>query len=410
MTATGISKPWSIIVGDCLQSLRDLPDCSVHCCVTSPPYWGLRDYGHEGQLGLEATPELYVANMVEVFREVRRVLRDDGTLWLNLGDSYAAHPGQRKETDEAGPKQRSNRGSTKTPSRSGRDCDPKRGRAAHGQPLRFASASSLKPKDLVGIPWMTAFGLRADGWYLRQEIIWHKPNPMPESVLDRCTKAHEQIFLLTKSPRYFYDAEAIKEASTSDHPAGNKRHKGAAAYSAGDEKHRTKANLVALAGVEWSTRNKRSVWTVTTKPFKGAHFATFPPDLIEPCIKAGTSERGCCPDCGSPWTRIIERERVATRPGADTKTEGTEAAEHGNRDPQRHCTTTATTGWQAGCKCGREPIPCLVLDPFNGAGTTGLVARRLGQRYLGFEINPEYAAMASERIRDDMPLMNGVSA
>ncbi|MBA4215657.1 MAG: DNA adenine methylase [Polaromonas sp.] len=240
----------------------------VQTCVTSPPYFGLRDYGHDGQIGLEQTPEQYIAAMVEVFRCVRDVLADDGTLWLNIGDSYNAHPGQRKTTDKAGDKQQSVRGAQAAPSR---------------------SVDSCKPKDLIGIPWMLAFALRADGWYLRQDIIWHKPNPMPESVRDRCTKAHEYIFLLSKSERYFYDHEASKEPAVSEKPAGNKRHKYADAYAAGtSEEHRTKAGLLALTGVEWETRNRRSVWTVATRPYKGAHFATFPPALIEPCILAGS--------------------------------------------------------------------------------------------------------------------------
>jgi DNA modification methylase len=271
---------WRIIQGDARN--LDLPDGSMNMCVTSPPYWGLRDYGHEGQLGLESTPEQYVANMVEVFREVKRVLRDDGTLWLNIGDSYAAQRGgthQPAETLAGGKHGRTDEGGTVN-----------RDRHAGYNPSRNASAIGLKHKDLVGIPWMLAFALRADGWYLRQDIIWHKPNPMPESVTDRCTKAHEYLFLLSKSERYFYDNEAIQEQSTGRDP-GNKRHKYTEAYADSEtEEHRTKAGLKGVGARE--TRNRRSVWTVSTRPYRGAHFATFPPALIEPCILAGCPKGG----------------------------------------------------------------------------------------------------------------------
>jgi DNA modification methylase len=236
--------------------------------VTSPPYFGLRDYGHEGQIGLEETPEQYIKAMVEVFRCVRDVLADDGTLWVNIGDSYAANRAYQVPSTKGGPKHSDSQ-------------------SAGGKGSKVPEG--LKPKDLIGIPWMLAFALRADGWYLRQDIIWSKPNPMPESVRDRCTKAHEYIFLLSKSERYFYDHEASKEPAVSEKPAGNKRHKYADAYATGtSEEHRTKAGLLELAGKEWETRNRRSVWTVATRPYKGAHFATFPPALIEPCILAGS--------------------------------------------------------------------------------------------------------------------------
>jgi DNA modification methylase len=254
-----------ILHGDCRETLKTLPDASVNCCVTSPPYFGLRDYGHDGQIGLEESPDAFVQQMVGVFREVRRVLRDDGTLWLNLGDSYNAHPGQRKTTDSVGDKQASNAGSNTAPSR---------------------HVAYLKPKDLIGIPWRVAFALQADGWYLRQDIIWHKPNPMPESVTDRCTKAHEYIFLLSKSARYFYDAEAICEPSegVSGGPFSQKTHEGRrSAMAGGAEIGRPE---------DKGTRNRRSVWSVVTKPYKAAHFATFPPDLIRPCILAGCPTGG----------------------------------------------------------------------------------------------------------------------
>jgi len=256
-----------IIVGDVRERLRDLPDESVQCCVTSPPYWGLRDYGQDDQIGLEQTPDEYVAQMVDVFREVRRVLRDDGTLWLNIGDSYA------------------NKG-----------CDSSSVGGFTGQRIRNGSKGimdsrprdipiGLKPKDLVGIPWRVAFALQADGWWLRQDIIWHKPNPMPESVTDRCTKAHEYVFLLSKAARYFYDAEAISEpvvvGGGSGGPSGS--------YSAEAGRFDGKRHLSG-GFPSGDTRNRRSVWTITTKSFSGAHFAVMPPDLAELCIKAGTKQ------------------------------------------------------------------------------------------------------------------------
>jgi DNA modification methylase len=249
-----------------------MADASVHCCVTSPPYWGLRDYGHDGQIGMEATPEEYVARMVEVFREVRRVLRNDGTLWLNLGDSYNAY--------------NANRGASTSISdgTAGRD-HPK-----HRQGL---TAATLKNKDLVGIPWRVAFALQADGWYLRQDIIWHKPNSMPESVTDRCTKAHEYVFLLSKSARYYYDADAIKEpASSMGKSSGSNCFRGAGHFreSAGGPAKRDGRDMASVG--RGPDRNRRDVWTIATKPFNGAHFAVMPPELVEPCILAGCPKGG----------------------------------------------------------------------------------------------------------------------
>ncbi len=327
-----------IVVGDCLASLRAMADQSVNTCVTSPPYFGLRDYGHAGQIGLEQTPDEFVAKLVEVFREVRRVLRDDGTLWLNLGDSYAAQRsgtampaetlagGQSGQAvDGRGHRGRGDADATRVDGGTRRE-------AGSGPAHRNASAIGLKHKDLIGIPWRVAFALQADGWTLRQDIIWHKPNPMPESVKDRCTKAHEYIFLLSKGPRYYFDSEAIKEPlAESSLP----RLRQNIAGQVGTTRHvgKTNGNFKAQGNLETGLRNRRSVWTVTTKPFKGAHFATFPPDLIEPCVLAG------CPEGGT------------------------------------------------------------VLDPFGGAGTTGLVAARNSRNSILCELNPEYAAMAAERIK-----------
>jgi DNA modification methylase len=281
-----------IIQGDCIEGLRTLPDASVHCCVTSPPYWGLRDYGHDGQIGLESTPEAYVARMVEVFREVRRVLRDDGTCWVNLGDSYAADMkgGGGKASSTLNAKRDSN-GIVIGKSIVTRATQ----RLQHG----------LKPKDLVGIPWRVAFALQADGWWLRQDIIWHKPNPMPESVRDRCTKAHEYVFLLTKSERYFYDAEAVSEASVI-----GKARRNFGPQDKGDV--RSDGNHRGTYQCD-GTRNRRSVWTITTKPYSGAHFAVMPADLVEPCIKAGCPEGGTVLDpfagCGTTLAVAAELGR-----------------------------------------------------------------------------------------------------
>jgi len=379
-----------VLNGDCLEVLDQLPEKSVDTCITSPPYYGLRDYntgkwvgGDENcdhlektsgmsdkntlgpkkhlpntnqanvsgktqykkkcakcgalrkdkQIGLEETPEEYVENMVEVFRKVRRVLKDEGTVWLNLGDSYASnhYTGARDS-----------------------DTGWKHGELSQGYQARAGGAGGVfKVKDLMGIPWMVAFALRADGWYLRQDIIWHKPNPMPESVTDRCTKAHEYIFLLTKQKKYYYDNDAIREPHTwkesKPRPSGMERNA---------QKYRAKVNYggagSGFAGHSGSLkadgtslnhpdgRNKRSVWTVTTKPFKGAHFAVFPPDLITPCVLAG------CPKNGT------------------------------------------------------------VLDPFGGAGTTGLVADRNGRNAILIELNDEYAEMARDRIYNDSPLFADV--
>jgi DNA modification methylase len=317
-----------ILVGGCLDVLRTLDAESVQCVVTSPPYWGLRDYGVAGQLGLERTPDEYVEKVVAVFDEARRVLRNDGTLWLNLGDSYA---NDTKWGGQTGGKHVS--------------ALPLHGNAGVGRGKR---TTGLKAKDLVGIPWRVAFALQANGWYLRSDIIWHKTNPMPESVDDRPTRAHEYIFLLSKSPRYYYDAAAIKEPVTGGaHARGNGVNPKAKAHGPNSRaavdrvpRPRPKQNESFSAAVTGlvDERNKRSVWSVATFAYPGAHFATFPPALIEPCVKAGSR-------------------------AGDT-----------------------------------------ILDPFAGAGTTGLVADRLGRDSLLIELNPAYAEMMRRRITGDAPL------
>ena len=280
-----------LLVGDVRETLKQLSDQSVNCCVTSPPYWGLRDYGHNGQIGLEQTPDQYIEELVAVFREVKRVLRDDGTLWLNIGDSYASFRDGKVTPDTA-------RGESV-------GTFVQKGKASNRKASTF-EGTPIKHKDLVGIPWMLAFALRADGWYLRQDIIWHKPNPMPESVRDRCTKSHEYIFLLSKSDKYYFDTQAIREPS-----AGLGKTKirfGGKKYGDSDDpKHATKSgNEYTDSGF----RNKRSVWTITTKPFKGAHFATFPPNLIKPCILAGCPEGGTVldPFFGSGTTGLVAQQ------------------------------------------------------------------------------------------------------
>lgn len=274
-----------IITGDVLDVIATIEDKSCNCCVTSPPYYGLRNYAVDGQIGLEETPDAYVQKLVEVFREVRRVLKDDGTLWLNLGDSYAG---------------------------GGRGFNQEHAKflgtgQAEAQSLGYKKPpEGLKHKDLIGIPWMVAFALRTDGWYLRQDIIWHKPNPMPESVTDRCTKAHEYIFLLSKSQKYYYNADAIKENATTEPVARNKSKEG---YNADYANSKRFSEGLRVYG-EDGKRNKRSVWTVTTKPFSEAHFAAFPQDLIVDCIKAGCPENGMVidPFMGAGTTAVVSRK------------------------------------------------------------------------------------------------------
>lgn len=333
-------------VGDCRELLKQLPDACINTCVTSPPYWGLRDYGVDGQIGLEQTPTEFVTTMVEVFQDVRRVLRDDGTLWLNLGDCYATGAGKVGECPGGGEQGARWRGDVDRPR------DDKRGyrgeRLANGrgdnpailrtktvgvgpmtQPNRMP-IHGLKPKDLVGIPWRVAFALQADGWYLRSDIVWSKPNPMPESVRDRPTKSHEYVFLLSKSERYYYDFDAIKEPLTA--PQASTPEDVARAFSrrraAAPEQRQGDAEATEASD---TGRNKRTVWTVATEPTPDAHFATFPRKLITPCILAGC------------------------------------------------------------------PVGGVVLDPFGGSGTVGRVAEDLGRRWVLFDLSPAYADIAKNK-------------
>ncbi len=392
-----------IIQGDCLEVLAGMPERSVHCVVTSPPYWGLRDYGVDGQLGLEKTPDEYLAKMVEVFRAVRRVLRDDGTLFLNLGDSYWNGGGEKRDGGHGFV-----------------DGGKLKLEKAKGSLLQRKSSSGLglKPKDLCGMPWRLALALQADGWTLRSDIIWHKPNPMPESCTDRPTKSHEHMFLLTKKPRYYYDAEAVREAAE----YGYREHTGEMRSVAQDGRRHTTGTTKGGNGS--SGRNLRDVWTIPTEAYTQAHFATFPRKLVEPCIKAGTSDKGCCPECGAPWVRVTVKDRKPTRPGTNTKIAvpggWAQSGEHtseawmrdskeiGNRDHRRHVTETRTIGWKPGCDCVRRvmdvAIPCTVLDLFCGSGTTGVVATQLGRRFIGIELNPDYAELARARIANPEPM------
>lgn len=397
-----------IIAGDCIEGLRTLPDASVHCCVTSPPYWGLRDYGHDGQIGLESTPEAYVARMVEVFREVRRVLRDDGTCWVNLGDSYN-NAGSSKNGTGLDGKQRG--GATGADG----ECGYKK------RDLRHAlKGSGIKHKDLVGIPWRVAFALQADGWWLRQDIIWHKPNPMPESVTDRCTKAHEYVFLLTKSERYYYDAEAISEPSVH---AGETRVTTAKSFAGQAKGLGVKPTGNAKPGsvvVIKDTRNKRSVWRVCGKPYSGAHFAVMPADLVEPCIKAGCPEQ-CCSMCGAGYERITAKQKRfesgSGRSGNAIEGKQDLAASETNSTPDIRMgpvVSVQTLGWAPACDCAASgTTPGTVLDPFAGSGTTLAVAAELGRSGIGCELNPEYIQLAEQRIKDaraSVALFEGMTA
>lgn len=402
-----------IIQGDALQELQKLKSGSVHCCVTSPPYYALRDYQVSGQIGLEKTPEEYVAKMVEVFRGVRRVLRDDGTLFLNLGDSFWGGGNYRGINSEntLSEKQNSNRGA--------------RGICQELVALGKTTSWGLKPKDLCGIPWRVAFALQADGWYLRSDIIWHKPNPMPESVSDRPTKAHEYLFLLTKRARYYYDAEAIKEPAiysgiTGMDETGFKnaaefsgKH-GEAAINGHQRRDKQRGHSRRHDGFNdrWDAmekseqcsgmRNKRSVWTVATSPYPESHFATFAPDLIKPCILAGTSVKGCCPKCGAPWERVVERITGVPDSYNGSDFRRGKKAESANAlsavGQQERTVEFKTTGWQPTCDCGEEKtVPCTVLDPFFGSGTVGQVSLEFGRKCIGIELNPKYIELAKNR-------------
>lgn len=359
--------------GESEQVLSELPENFIQSCVTSPPYFGLRDYGVDGQIGNESTPAEFVDRLVGVFRQVRRVLRPDGTLWLNLGDSYNAYNGNRGK-------------STGSANKNSHDIMP---RLPKGNGL---TDKSLKQKDLMGIPWRVALALQADGWWLRDAIIWHKPSAMPKRLTDRTTDCHEYVFLLTKSPKYFFDHVAIREPAatagrqnkTADGWDTSKGSHGTV-HRAGREKGRKNGDVQCL------TRNARSVWSITTSPFKGAHYATFPPKLVERCLLAGTSEKGACSICGAPWKRVTEKQTIRReRPNAKTR-------RHNEGNGVASCDNTVagvdhvTIGWERTCDCQMGDVaPCVVLDPFIGSGTTAMVANQLGHQCVGIDLSAEY--------------------
>lgn len=384
-----------ILQGDVRTALNALADESVQCIVTSPPYWGLRDYGAAGQIGSESTPDEFVQTMVEVFRGLRRVLRRDGTMWLNLGDTYTS--GGRTQYDpSAGAR----------PGEQGRRNHPTNGKGRPDTP------PGLKPKDLCGIPWRVALALQADGWWLRSDVIWAKPNPMPESATDRPNQSHEYIFLLTKSARYFYDVEAVREQARRGYGSAvdGKPMTGRSALSSRlwrqcEDKTHTVERGPRESGTQdhpETGRNCRSVWTIATQPYRDAHFATFPEALARRCIQAGTSEKGACPYCRAPLLRITERTQL-TRPRPNDQTERHQAG-----DAVNSCGNTVagvdvrTIGWRATCSCDFDldsgGVPCIVLDPFMGSGTTLGVAGQLGHHGIGIELNPEYIDQARARI------------
>jgi DNA modification methylase len=433
VTRWGTDVTVRILVGDALAMLKTLEPESVQCCVTSPPYYGLRDYGVAGQLGLEATPDEYVARMVDVFREVRRVLRPDGTLWLNIGDSYA---GSGKGGNPEAGKQATNRGSQTVGSlyETG-----KTAREAAVTNVTRRTFDGIKAKDLIGVPWLLAFALRADGWYLRSDIIWSKPNPMPESVTDRPTKAHEYVFLLSKSSAYFYDADAISEPVTPstvermsqptlDEQEGSTRVPGKTngnmkavlkrsgnkvrRLADGTSGDRPADHLGRSIPWEGATRNKRTVWEITTQPFKESHFATMPPDLAETCIKAGSAKQAC-EQCGAPWERITERvstgKRYSTGKSAEKNADNLRTGFSGYDDGSS-APVFKTIGFGPSCSCENNTggAKSVVLDPFGGAGTTALVADRLGRDAILCELNPEYAKMAERRINGDAGMFSDV--
>jgi DNA modification methylase len=398
----------TIHVGDARSVLSTMPSESVHCAVTSPPYWSLRDYGVDGQIGLEETVDEWIRSLVAVFDQVHRVLRNDGTFWLNCGDAYAGSYGAQGRQGKTG---------------------QLAGRAACFERQIAAGHKSLQDA----------------GWWVRDEIVWHKPCPMPEICRDRTTVAHEFLFLLTKRPRYFYDQEAIREpVAGTAHPRGDGRVPRGWDTGPGDHKQkrgryqpksdRTEAfgrgpgwrvkqvNAGSSFGGLMATRNKRSVWTIRPEPFSGAHFATFPTALVEPCVLAGTSAAGCCEACGAPLERIVRKgapnldhqracggdaagayDGKATKDFAAARAEDASAVKarilQGLRDRE-------TVGWRRMCRCPETgTVPCTVLDPFAGSGTTGVVAMRHQRRFVGVELNPSYAELARKRIAAVQPLL-----
>lgn len=439
----------TILQGDVRACCRRIQRKSVQMCVTSPPYWGLRSYSTEpqawggspehihewvkeergkrsdmkpreesssvgrdgsdeqqgfgppsggwfcscgswlGELGQEPTPQLFVAHLVEVFAEVWEVLRNDGTLWINMGDSYNANG--RKGHGDVGPKQRTNRAS------------------ADGQDETRPNAPGLKAKDRVMMPARMAMALQEWGWYLRDEIVWLKPNPMPMSMKDRCSPAHEMVYMLTKKPRYFYDQQAIAEPAVTagSKPGGKKAASAAADIAAGRKPGEGNRHMSLQEAPVAETRNKRSVWKIATHPYKAAHFATFPPKLITPMIRAGTSEAGCCGTCGAPMVRQVERVKTfqsgSGRSGNQIFGKQDLSASETNSTPDVRrgpCVSVRTVGWQPSCACPpAEVVPSTVLDIFGGSFTTAVVALEHGRSAIVCELQPDYVALGRQRIR-----------
>jgi len=440
---------YRLLVGDCREMLRTLPEKSVHCCISSPPYFALRDYGVDGQIGLEPTPEDFIDALVQVYREVWRVLRDDAACWINLGDSYA------REGGEGGCGPNAQVGNTKS----------------LNQRRNLTPPAGLKSGDLMNMPHRVAAALQAEGWYWRSTIVWHKRSPMPESVsgwrwvrcrvkieggrrgreawrvgangqkpmqdhdgkgfahsalwqpcpgCEKCrdtggyvlrrgrwrpTNAHEYIFLMAKSAKYFCDSDAVQEPTTGGaHHRGEGLNPKAREGVIGREKQNGSFSTACNRLVE--TRNPRNVWTLSSEPFKGSHFATFPSEIPRRAILASTSAGGCCAACGAQYAPVVDSERVPTRPGSESKVYGAMNPESpymdhmaiGNRDPQRHVTVSKISGYRPTCNCNAAVARCVVLDHFAGSGTTGQVAVHLGRDFIGCELNPEYAAIAEQRI------------
>jgi DNA modification methylase len=380
MTETFTDSWLTIREGDCRVELAAMDAASVHTVITSPPYYNLRDYGHADQIGLEPNPSDYIWHMVEVGRHIRRVLRDDGIFWLNLGDSYGAN-WRGGGSDTASQKQLSNRGTVEF-----------MGRSSFG----------LTPKTLLGMPWRVAFALQDDGWILRRDIVWSKPNPMPESVSDRPTTSHEYIFMLTKKKEYFYDAFAVREpvsqpmaaAITRGKPNWQLQHdpdNSIGGYSIGSVPDPSPTSGVGIG------RSRRSVWTIPTVTYPGAHYATFPPKLVEPMIQAATSEHGVCEECGAPYQRIVETQSIDHHiTTADGKTmTGPYAAQADIRNGAY--SDVQSKGWKRPCAHDAKIVPATVLDPFAGSGTVGMVANKLSRRAVLIDINAEYVAQQLER-------------
>jgi DNA modification methylase len=420
-----------IIQGNALDNLKNLPDNCIDTCVTSPPYWGLRDYGTDavtwpeisytifglniyvpswtGHLGLEPNPEMFVSHIVLIFREVKRVLKPSATLWLNFGDSYSA-ASKNRSLEQALAKS---------------TLEGRKNVNILNQINKITS--NLKPKDLVGIPWMVAFALRDDGWYLRQDIIWNKKNHMPESVSDRCTKSHEYLFLLSKSLNYYFDQFAIRETASNNTHARQSRAKNGQKSNPDDKKNgiRPPKAIGIPAGIIKNNesfnlslselvnyKNKRSVWTVGSEAFPEAHFATYPKLLITDCIKAGSSEYGCCSVCGKPYERILKPSEDYEKylgKGFTNHNKQLDSVNNyqeqlrGNPRP-KICADYETEGWKKPCKCNSEIIPTIIMDPFSGAGTTAIVSRILNRNFIAFELKPEYIDMSNRRMIKELGL------